>query len=43
MFQRVQFFGECRDTESIESMGNLVKIVCHARNYGAQNEAYKMN
>ena len=32
LFQRIQFFIECRDAESIESMGYLVKIVCHARN-----------
>ena len=32
LFQRIQFFVECRDAESIEPMGNLVKIVSHTRN-----------
>ena len=38
LFQRIQFFVECRDAESIEPMGNLVKIVSHPRN--AANELH---
>ncbi len=37
LFQRIQFFVECRDAESIEPMGNLVKIVneyLHKMGYG---------
>lgn len=32
LFQHIQFFVECRDAESIEPMGYLIEIVCHARN-----------
>ena len=37
LFQRIQFFVECRDAESIEPMGNLVKIAneyLHKMGYG---------